>query len=242
MTSSDRLDAMLALIEKKEYCSVEFLAETFGVSHMTVRRDLKELFSKDKILRCRGGAGAIKFNDTVTPAFRIRELHRLEQKKIIASKASKMLKNGSVIFIDHSSTVIPLLKYITPEKGITVVTNGLRAFTELSEKKIKLYCTGGEYHCLEMAYFGENAIKAINMMHFDACFFSPRGIISHDGAYNSSAYEADILQAAMSNSDNVYGLFSINKLGDRFKYKLCDLSVFTEVFTDTDCNLKSITE
>ena len=122
------------------------------------------------------------------------------------------------------------------------MTNGLRAFTELSEKKIKLYCTGGKFHSLEQAYFGENAIKTINMMHFDAAFISPRGIIAKDAAYDSSEHEADILKAAMNNSDNVYALFSINKLGDRFKYKLCDLTEFTEIFTNTEHDKKTLTQ
>ena len=240
MTSAQRLDAILSLVEKKEYCTVEFLSENFGVSHMTVRRDLKVLLERGKILRCRGGAGAVKFNDTIAPAFIIRELHGVEEKKIIASKASKVLKPGSVIFIDHSSTAIPFLKYITPESGITVVTNGLKAFSELADKKVKIYCTGGEFHPLEQAYFGKYALKAMNMMHFDAAFISPRGIVTHEGAYNSSEYETNILKSAILNSDEVYGLFSINKLGDRYKYKICDLSAFTEIFTNTEENIKTL--
>lgn len=238
MTSAERLAATLSLIEEKEYCTVGFLANAFNVSHMTVRRDLSILVSQNKILRCQGGAGAIKFNETTAPAFIIRELHNIENKKIAAAKASAVLKNGSVIFIDHSSTVIPFLKYITPESEITVVTNGLRAFSELSEKKIKLYCTGGDFHGHEQAYFGKSAIKVMNMMHFDAVFISPRGIIPHEGAYNSSEHEYAILDAAINNTDNAYAIITHNKIGDRFCHKICDISRFTEVFTDdkTDIN------
>lgn len=240
MTFPKRLDALLKLIEEKDYCTVDFLAKSFNVSHMTIRRDLNTLFSQNKILRCRGGAGAIKFNETVTPSFFIREQHGVEKKRIIASKAVTVLNSGSVIFIDHSSTAIPFLKYITPESGITVVTNGLKAFTELSEKKVNVYFTGGEFHSLEQAYFGENAVKVIEMMHFDAAFVSPRGIVPHEGAFDSSEHEANIIKAAMKNSDNSYALFSLNKLGDRFGYKLCDLHEFTEIFTDTDHNLSTL--
>ena len=240
MTSAERLRAMLTLIEEKEYCTVSFLAQAFGVSHMTVRRDLSILVAKNKILRCQGGAGAINFNETTTPAFIIRELHNVENKKVIALKASAVLNPGSVIYIDHSSTVIQLLKYITPESGITVVTNGIRAFAELSEKKIKLYCTGGEFYSLEQAYFGKSALKTINMFHFDAAFLSPRGIIPQEGAFDSTEHECAVLQAAINNADKSYVLTTTNKIGDRFRYKICDISQFTEVFTDTDINKNTL--
>lgn len=240
MTSSERLEAMLSLIEEKEYCTVSFLAETFKVSHMTVRRDLSVLVSENKILRCQGGAGAINFNETTTPAFIIREFLDVESKKAIAAKAATVLRPGSVIFIDHSSTVIQLVKYITPESGITVVTNGLRAFAELSEKKVKLYCTGGEFHGLEQAYFGESTLKVINMFRFDAVFLSPRGIIPQEGAFDSTEHECAVLQTAISNADKKYILTTSNKIGDRFRYKICDISQFTEVFTDTNNNIKTL--
>ena len=77
-------------------------------------------------------------------------------------------------------------------------------------------------------------------MHFDAAFVSPRGIVPHEGAYDCTEHEADIIKAAIKNSEKIYALFSVNKLGYRFRYKLCDLPAFTEIFTDTEHNLSTL--
>ena len=47
---------MLALIRERQEVLVEELSETFGISTMTVRRDLQALEEQGKISRFHGGA------------------------------------------------------------------------------------------------------------------------------------------------------------------------------------------
>ncbi|MEZ4769251.1 MAG: DeoR family transcriptional regulator [Caldilineales bacterium] len=56
MAAQNRLDETVTLVEKRGFVSVRELSQTFGVSEVTIRRDLQHLNDEGRLLRTYGGA------------------------------------------------------------------------------------------------------------------------------------------------------------------------------------------
>jgi DeoR family transcriptional regulator, fructose operon transcriptional repressor len=59
MPAKNRLAAIVELVEQRGFLSVKELSKTFGVSEVTVRRDLQHLHDQGRLLRAYGGAAPI---------------------------------------------------------------------------------------------------------------------------------------------------------------------------------------
>lgn len=59
MPAINRLDEMVALVLKRGFMSVRALSELFGVSEVTIRRDLQRLHDEGRLLRTYGGAAPL---------------------------------------------------------------------------------------------------------------------------------------------------------------------------------------
>ncbi|CAN5857690.1 hypothetical protein BH24DEI2_BH24DEI2_18950 [soil metagenome] len=101
MTTYDRHQTILKLLEERSSLKVTELAATFGVSEGTVRNDLTALTDQNLLKRVRGGA--IAQSSRVYPSNRGQV--NGQEKKRIAKWAAELVSDGDIIFLDASSTV-----------------------------------------------------------------------------------------------------------------------------------------
>src|SRR5687768_11309819 len=85
------------------------LSTLLNISDDTVRRDLKELAESGKVLKVHGGAASKSF---VAPFNLQNEVYALAEKKKIAEKALKLIKNDMVILTEGGTTILELAKMI----------------------------------------------------------------------------------------------------------------------------------
>ncbi len=127
----ERLAAILTLLEKDGRVSVEELSALFGVSGVTVRNDLRRLYSEGKLIKTYGGA-IFRENKTALGLFDSRNTSMLEEKKRIGEKAASLVNNGDVIYLDASVTVMEMIPFILDRSNLTVITNSLEVASNLS--------------------------------------------------------------------------------------------------------------
>lgn len=210
MVQFERKNKILELLYKEGYCSVEQLSKMLNVSQMTIRRDLSLLENENIVVRCHGGAGLISTGE-LTPMV-VRENYEVNEKKAIAANALEKLPGAGSVYIDSSSTCLQLAKSLPPEYPITVVTNSVRVLDEVSEKKIKVYFTGGKYYDYDKACFGELAEKNLTNFHFDISFISPSGIVPSKGLFEFYEHEKRLRRLAMDFSDRIFVLCCVRKI------------------------------
>jgi len=161
---------ILSLIQAKQYVSVEELEKTLFISPSTVRRKLTKLQNKGLITRTRGGA---KMNDSSNflPSFSFRTHQNSLEKKKIALTATKLIKNGDVIFLDASTSAFFIAEYLSGFKDIKVITNGIDTLSLLAKNGINAYSTGGNIIKSNSSVLGgEHAISMIEKFHADIAF------------------------------------------------------------------------
>ena len=129
-------------MEENGAVSIRDLVSMLYVSEATVRRDLTTLEKAGSIKRTFGGAESIIDTKNQIP-LSIRESLDSKAKNEICKKASLLIKEGDTIFLDGSSTVQYLVKYISNINDIVVVTYSIKTAELMCKNHIKTYCAGG---------------------------------------------------------------------------------------------------
>ena len=205
-------------ITVKELCTKLFASES------SIRRDLSVLETRGIIKRNYGGAELItNFSNVVS--FNQRFHHRTEEKKIIAKKAAKLIKDGNIIFLDQSSTSFYLANEIINRNQLTIVTNNIEILSLLSNSKLKLISSGGvasneNRSCL----VGADAQHIFENMYADILFFSTKSLSENGIISDCSREETFVRNSMIKNSAKKVYLCDSEKFDTRSPYTQCTLS------------------
>ena len=174
MLKSERKKLILEELSKHKIVSLEKLVGLLDTSESTVRRDLDELESENKLRRVHGGAELphyLQEEETIQE----KSVKNLQEKKLIAQKAASLIKEKDVIFVDAGSTTAFLIKELE-RKDITVVTNSIHHAVQLVDKQIPTVIIGGGVKMTTDASIGGVALNQINQLHFDRAFIGMNGV------------------------------------------------------------------
>lgn len=220
MYNLERQEQIIEILEKRKSISVTKLAQLLYVSQPTVRRDLRILEEQGKVQRTHGGVVLRKASDLEIPLL-FREDQNNIAKKSIAKKAAEYVTDGSVIFLDASSTAAHLIPYLEKFNDIIVVTNSPKASMLLGERNIKNYCTGGLLLMHSIAYVGNEAERFIANINADLFFFSSRGYLEKGIITDSSEQEVAIKKAMLKNADRSFYLCDNSKKNKKYAFNIC---------------------
>lgn len=236
MYTIERKSAIVGLLEAEGAVDVAYLASRFGVSKETVRRDLRELETEGVVKRTHGGAvlpGEDK--EMVEYPVMVRSMQRLEEKRIICTKAASLIEDGDTIFVDNSSTTINLLGYINCAMRVTVVTNSLQLVIEsakLSNLNLQIVCLGGLFRKSNFSVFGHLSQENAKSFYPTKSFMSCRGIDSHGILTDGSIYEVELKQFMIDRSQQNYVLADYTKFNQVGAVYLSELSKIHHIITD----------
>lgn len=230
MHKSEREREIISIISDNDgFVSVKELCLKLFASESSIRRDLTTLENRGIIRRTYGGAELItNFSNVIT--FEKRAYHNTEAKKIIAKKATKLIPDGAIIFLDQSSTAFYLANEVSGRSSLTVITNNIEILSLLSNSKIKTFSSGGflssdNRSCL----VGADAIQIFESTYADMAFFSTKSL-SEDGIISDCTREEVMVRNSMlKNAAKKVFLCDSEKFGKRSPYKqcsLCDIDVF----------------
>ena len=233
MLKKERQYAILNTIKERKYCTVNFLSKQLFVAPITIRRDLSEMENAGLLNRCFGGATIPDYENREIP-FEMRNKSNFSEKEKLAKKAAKLINNGDVIFLDASSTVSHITKYLSKEQNLTVITNSTLIAEKLKEKHIICYLTGGRSVENSFALVGNIAEKTLSDLYANLFFFSSQGIDENGMISDQSEAESTIRRIMLKNSKEQYFLFDGSKFKKRFAFKLCSVKDLSGIITDLE--------
>ena len=233
MSINLRYKEILSILEKNGAVSIKNLISTLYVSEATVRRDLVALEKAGLLKRTFGGAKSIIDTKNQVP-LSIRESLDSKAKNEICKKAAQLIKEGDTIFLDGSSTVQHLAKYIFDIKDIVVVTYSIKTAALMCENHIKTYCAGGLMLENSLVCIGNKAIEFVKTMNADICFISCKGI-DDDGKFTDTSEEETALRKAlMKNCSTRVMLMTLNKFGNTYLHTLCEASEVDYIISEEE--------
>lgn len=235
LPASLRQARILAIFDRKGFASIAELAEEFGVSTMTVRRDLTVMDQRGLLERTHGGAVAVGtaqgVTDSVEPEFDLRRRDNEDQKNWIARTAAALVGPSESIGLDVGTSVLALAEVLAARRDIRVLTNNLRVAMRLAEGNGTVYTVAGQIRSPEFSVFGPQAVAAIKSHFLDRVFVGVSGLDA-DGFYDYSPEDTEVKRAFMENAGQVVVLCDASKFGRRALSRIAPLERCDVIVTD----------
>lgn len=227
----ERLNKIYEELNRHHVVKVEELAQLYGTSSMTIRRDLAELERRGLAVRSRGGA-VLKTATLVDYNVHIRQGKNVAQKRAIAREAVKHVHTGDTLALDASTTVIELARQIVNLAELTVVTNNFLVANVLLSSAVTMYFVGGRLRREAFSATGAMAETAIKQFSFSKSFVSGNAVDLVAGLMDTNLDEMQIKRHMLSNSAQRYLLVDSSKLMHQAVLKVWPLEDFDVVITD----------
>lgn len=141
MLAEERYQIILRHLQENHIVKVQELVNLLNASESTVRRDLQDLEAMNLLRRIHGGASLLQ-RRSEEPDMDTKTLKNVQQKRIIAQLAAKMINDNDCIYLDAGTTTLEMIPYIEGN-NVIVVTNGLPHVEALVEKKSSLTFLAG---------------------------------------------------------------------------------------------------
>lgn len=209
MIPAIRKQKILDLLQPGDILYTDYLLEALDISLSTLRRDLKELEKEKKITQLHGGGVQI-IKDNMELKISAKLNLNKKAKERIARTAASFVESGDVIFLDPSSTTLPMIPHL---KGmdITVVTNGIYHISQLCMESIPCIMLGGTIKLSTNSCIGYTTESTLRELNFNKVFLGANGFSIRAGITNHDINEKQIKRIAMENSQQSYFLLDSSK-------------------------------
>lgn len=185
LLDTERRRRILNHVERSGGVRVGALAEKFGVSPATVRRDLAHLDGRGLIERAHGGAAPRRPDRAPTapePPMLDRSLVRVEEKRAIGKAAAEYVGNGDVVYISGGTTTAEMVPHLSGRRGLTVITSALNIACLLAAlPDISTVVVGGTLRHSEMSMLGPLTEDALRNLRADKLFMGSPAVHHEHG-------------------------------------------------------------
>jgi len=230
MGKAERLEKIMDLIQNSNFISPAELAEKMDVSLVTIRRDLKKLAEKRSIIK---EYNTIKIARDYDKRFHERHHTNLEQKRIIAELAKKLVQAGDTLFLDTSTTCYEFARTLAlSSQNLHIITNNIYMAVELmSIYKIDLVLLGGNIRHGYFSTIGPLAEKMLSNIKVNKFFFSCT-MLDKNGIYESNILEGNIKVKMFENSRLHYLLVDSTKFDKASIFRTTGIENIDALITD----------
>lgn len=219
-------------------CSPQELADEFGVSLMTVHRDLDDLERRGIVRKFHGGVTA-QPSGVFEAQLSYRMMSRTEEKQAIARTALQYVERGMSLLLDDSTTVLHMVPGLAERGPLHVATTfleGLRRLADISgEGDLTVIGLGGIYNPPHDSFVGMQCIEQIEGLRADALFMSTSAVSTTDAFHQEDRVVA-LKRAMVRAATKRYLLVDNSKLDRVALHRIAPLEDFDLIITDRDAD------
>ena len=176
---NDRIRQIMTILLQEKKVIAKDLAERFGVSLESIRRDLSQLERQGAVRKFYGGAALVEelLPDGEAEIFQVRLAENGREKQAIARTAAALIGDGETVYLDSGTTAAALIPYLKERPGLTVITRSLRSAAQLGMcEHLTVYCLGGAVKVDTLTNTGFMAQECLNFFsHIDTAILSGDG-------------------------------------------------------------------
>ena len=241
MTTYDRHQTILKLLDERSSLKVTELATTFAVSEGTVRNDLTALAEQNLLKRVRGGAVPRSARGPYPTHNRMQV--NGQEKKRIAKWAAELVSDGDIVFLDASSTALYMASFLSDRRHLTVVTNQLEAAQMLARDVHKtVVLVGGVLKPNGASVTGLMSQAALKDLQLSVAFVSCAGFSVEKGLMEADLEEATFKERVVNSAAKVVALLDSSKFGKVGLKTFAKLEHIDHVVTDDGVSSQTLQE
>ncbi len=220
----ERRRKILEALEQSERVTVQELVRRFGVSAVTIRKDLDALTEAGAMVRSHGGA--LRPLGPTDIAIGVKEILHHEEKVRVGTAAAALVQNDETIILDSGTTTLEVARQIAARKfrSLTVITNGLNIAVELARlQNIRLIMLGGLVRHVSHSVVGPHAEQMVRGLNADRLFLGVDGLDLEIGLMTPDVLEAQL------NGMLIRVAREVNVVTDSSKFSRRSLSVIARL-------------
>lgn len=229
MPLSERQGAILLAIEANGFVTIERLADQFGVSAQTIRRDVIAMDAEGLVQRFHGGAGARGDERTLRLGHEHKRSVAAGEKKRIAAKAAALVPDGSALFIDVGTTMEALAAALDEKNRLDVFTNSTLVAMAFNPTRHNVHVLGGRLAGQDGSLTGEEVVLALRALRLDIALIGCSGIEPEGRVMDFDLSKIAIKRSALECARVSMLLAADAKFGKSARAEIAPLSAFDHV-------------
>ncbi|WP_404448061.1 DeoR/GlpR family DNA-binding transcription regulator [Microbacterium marinum] len=241
MYATERQQLIAQLIASDGRVGVVELAERFGVTTETVRRDLAVLERGGILRRVHGGAVSRSRASTAEPSLAERSARRGIVKQKIADAALALLGDqlDGALYLDAGTTTAAIAQLVAAgghaRPGLEVVTHSMTvAQTLAGVPEVGLTAIGGRVRGLTAAAVGAQTVEAIGRLRPDIAFIGTNGVAAGFGLSTPDPDEAAVKRAVVASARRVVVVADSEKFDAELLVSFAPLSDVDVLISDAE--------
>lgn len=221
ISAESRRTEIIEILGGERYVKVADLSRRFGVSQMSIRRDLRQLEAQGLLSRAHGGLIAtplLRLGLEISPEVTHQIGEGRLEKREIARAAAALVQPGDHLIFDSGIlsyfTACSLSGALLIQGELTVITNSLLVALELAPwLGVETILLGGEYQAKRlMNVTGASTLRSLEGLHADKMFLTVDTIDIQHGVTIAND-EAELANRMIAASANVILLATGGKIG-----------------------------
>lgn len=232
MQMEERHRGILEELRRSGRVRVDELAEQFGASSMTVRRDLEQLAEVGALRRVRGGAVGAHLHGEGFP-FSVRAAENVDLKARLATAAVALIDDGEAVIIDSGTTGAAAAAELA-HRRVTVMPLSVQNIAALSASHtVTVVLPGGSVRGVEGTIVGSIAERTIRSFRFDTAILTACAADPAAGVTAFDLGDAAVKQAAVAAAARVILIAEGSKFSMRSMSIVCALEDVDVLVTDS---------
>ncbi len=232
MTPNPRQAELLEEVLRQGSVSVEALADRFGVTLQTVRRDVKLLAEAGLLARFHGGV-RVPRSTTENIAYRQRQQINQDAKRAIARAVAKAVPPNCSLILNIGTTTEAIARELLRHKGLRVITNNLNVAAILADApEVEVIVAGGTLRQRDRAIIGEATVDFMRQFRVDIGLIGISGIEADGTLRDFDLREVRVTRAIIEASREVWLAADHSKFNRPAMVEAGQLSQLDMLFTD----------
>jgi DeoR/GlpR family transcriptional regulator of sugar metabolism len=233
LLKEQRRRLIIGILRQDQQVTVPQLADYFGVSEVTVRRDLRTLAEEGQLQRAHGGAVIAAPSTPEMPVVQ-RVSQQREFKEAIGRAAANLINEKESVFIGSGSTTTFVARHLANRQSLTVVTNALNIATELAAAPgVTVVVTGGMMRDSELSLIGHIAQQSLQEVRVDKVVVGIPAISLEAGLTNDYLPEVITDRAVINMAPELILVADHTKFGKVASAYLAPLKSVSTLVTDS---------
>ncbi|NLE96541.1 MAG: DeoR/GlpR transcriptional regulator [Propionibacterium sp.] len=229
---SDRMVALLELLQERGPLSLTSIADLLDASAATIRRDVALMASQGLIERTHGGARPLE-TGTEVPVHLRGGQHPAAKQAIAGVVASLIPAGQHAIGLTGGSTTDAVLRALKGHDDLTIITNSIsvgQAAAELDQSRVLI--VGGVLRRNSLELIGSLAESTMKLIKVETTILGADGCTVEGGLTTHDKREARTNQLMAERADRVIAAVDSSKLGLQTDAKVVDLQQVDTLVTD----------
>ncbi|MBF6210180.1 DeoR/GlpR transcriptional regulator [Nocardia puris] len=235
MYAEERQQAIATLVGHRGRIAVAELAELYGVTTETVRRDLAVLDRMGLVRRVHGGAVPAAALTAIELGTTEREHSQTAEKERIAKAALDYLPptGGSVLF-DAGTTTARIAALLPADRDLVAVTNSIPIAARLgAHTGMQLHLLGGRVRGVTQAAVGPETLRMIADLRVDTLFLGTNALTTAHGLSTPDFDEAAVKRAMVAGAHRVVVVADSTKIGREDFVRFASIDEVDVLVTDS---------